>query len=62
MEEEINEPRKECPVCEKKYAGGDNFCPNDGAKLVVAGTTVAPVRDTDPGLQPQSGKPVENKE
>ena len=55
MEEEINEPRKICPVCNRKYSGADSYCSNDGTTLVVAGTAPASepeiVRDTNPDLQ-----------
>ena len=59
MEEEIKEQRKACPTCNKKYSGGDNFCPNDGARLVLAETTGSlskprMARDTDPDLQSPS--------
>ncbi|HZS44460.1 MAG TPA: hypothetical protein VFC63_05115 [Blastocatellia bacterium] len=60
MEEEINEPRKVCPVCDKKYSGGDNYCHDDGSHLVIAATEAPSakpqiVRDTDPDLHAPSG-------
>jgi hypothetical protein len=61
MEEQINEPRKICPACGRKYSGGDSYCSNDGTAL-VAGTAQASepeiVRDTNPDLQ----APVDQQE
>ena len=61
MEEEINEPRKVCPVCSRKYSGSDSYCSNDGTALVVAGTAEAPepekVLDTNPDLGSASVQP-----
>ncbi|HEY7547409.1 MAG TPA: hypothetical protein VID27_21110 [Blastocatellia bacterium] len=50
------ESRKVCPRCYKQYSEEDNYCGNDGARLVLidfsAGPTGSrPDRASDPGAR-----------
>ena len=57
MEEEIDEPRKICPVCSRPYSGNDSYCSNDGTALVLAGSAQAPVAETVLDTNPDLGAP-----